>query len=106
VHWWTRVDTSALVGPFGEFWLTTSAAIRGDAGGWRTLGTHWWRGGLNPSRDYWDTYRERYAFISVNPPRQFDRGRLVLAVRRDQELGILLSIPPFQKSIDFALRGR
>lgn len=51
-------------------------------------------GGLNPARDYWGTHEERYAFISVNPPRQFERGRLVLAVFLDQELGIFPGLPP------------
>lgn len=94
VHWWARVDTSALTGPFGEFWRSTTAAIGGEVGGWRVLGTLWWKGGLNPARDYWGTHEERYAFISVNPPRQFERGRLVLAVFLDQELGIFPGLPP------------
>jgi RHS repeat-associated protein len=106
LHWWARVDTSALTGPFGEFGLITAAAIRGDAGGWRTLGTLQWSGGLNPSRDYWGTHRERYSFVSVDPPRQFDRGRLVLAVRRDQELGIFLARLPLQKTVEFPLNRR
>ena len=44
VHWWMKVDTSALVGPFGEFRLLTVGAVRGSAGGWRALPGLTWGG--------------------------------------------------------------
>jgi len=62
-------------------------------------------GGLWPENDHWETRAERYHFIRLDPPRQLNRGRLVLAVRQDEEQGYFPGLPGgLQKTLEFPLQ--